>query len=81
MPRSYGEYWPVAVGGFHLRAIDDAGIEHAPAGTALMLGTVLWPPTGPQVRHLRVEVSTLWEAAWVELELPDRERQRTTGQD
>jgi len=42
---------------------------------------VLWPPTGPQVRHLRVEVSTLWEAAWVELELPDRERQRTTGQD
>jgi len=79
VPGSRGEYWPVAVGGFHMRAIDDAGVEHVPAGTAFMLGSVLWPPLGTEVRRLRVEVSTLWEAAWVDLELPEQEGRGTTA--
>lgn len=33
-------------------------------------GFVFWPPVGPGTRHLRVIVSTFWEAAWADIELP-----------
>lgn len=33
-------------------------------------GFVFWPPAGPGTRHLRVIVSTFWEAAWADIELP-----------
>jgi len=31
-----------------------------------------WPPVAPAARRIRVIVSTLWEAAWAELDIPGR---------
>jgi hypothetical protein len=31
-----------------------------------------WPPVGPEAKRIRVIVSTLWEAAWAEVEIPGR---------
>ena len=31
-----------------------------------------WPPVPPSVKRIRVTVSTLWEAAWAELDIPGR---------
>ena len=31
-----------------------------------------WPPVPPAVKRIRVTVSTLWEAAWAELDIPGR---------
>ncbi|MDA8309746.1 MAG: hypothetical protein M0Z46_03890 [Actinomycetota bacterium] len=77
-PQHRGEYWPVAVADFEVRAVDDAGIEHRLVGAigsrslGLPLGAPLWPPIGDSVRTLRVEVSSLWESAWVEIPVPGR---------
>jgi len=78
-PWVHGEYWPVAMPCFDVRAVDDAGQEHQglPAeswrGSPTNEGSggfVFWPPAGPGTRRLRVIVSTFWEAAWADIELP-----------
>ena len=78
-PWVQGEYWPVAMPCFDVRAFDDAGQEHQglPAdswrGSATNEGSggfVFWPPVRPGTRRLRVIVSTFWEAAWADIELP-----------
>ncbi len=80
-PWVMGEYWPMAMPCFDVRAVDDAGLEHQawPAGnwrgSAANEGSggfIFWPPVGPGVRRLRVIVSTFWEAAWVDVALPGR---------
>jgi hypothetical protein len=31
-----------------------------------------WPPVEPKARWIRVIVSTLWEAAWADVDIPGR---------
>ena len=73
-----GEYWPMIVPSFQVRATDDAGAEHRgmpgdgggrPEGSREFW---FWPPVPPSVKRIRVTVSTLWEAAWAELDIPGR---------
>ena len=73
-----GEYWPMIVPSFQVRATDDAGAEHRgmpgdgggrPEGSRAFW---FWPPVPPSVKRIRVTVSTLWEAAWAELDIPGR---------
>ena len=64
---------------FGVRAIDDTGAEHRgmPGGGGTPEGSHefwFWPPVPPAVKRIRVTVSTLWEAAWAELEIPGRSR-------
>jgi hypothetical protein len=73
-----GEYWPMITPCFQVHATDDAGGDHegipgdwqgSPAHEGI--GTFwFWPPVDPARGSLRVVVSTLWEAAWAEIELP-----------
>jgi hypothetical protein len=73
-----GEYWPMITPCFQVRAIDDAGREHEgiPGGWRGSPGHEgsgrfwFWPPVDPARKSLQVTVSTLWEAAWAETELP-----------
>ncbi len=73
-----GEYWPMITPCFEVRAIDDAGDEHEgmAGGGQVSPGHEgsgsfwFWPPVDPARKSLRVTVSTLWEAAWAEIELP-----------
>jgi len=73
-----GEYWPMITPCFQVRATDDAGNEHEGIsgdwqGSPSHEGSGcfwFWPPVAQARRSLRVTVSTLWEAAWAELELP-----------
>jgi hypothetical protein len=73
-----GEYWPMIVPCFAVRATDDAGAEHqgmADSGGGRPEGNWafwFWPPVPPPVKRIRVTVSTLWEAAWAELDIPGR---------
>ena len=63
---------------FQVRAVDDAGNEHEgmrgdwrgfPGGEGW--GNFwFWPPLPSARKSVRVTVSTLWEAAWAEIELP-----------
>jgi hypothetical protein len=73
-----GEYWPMIVPSFQVRATDDAGAEHRgmpgdgggrPEGSWAFW---FWPPVPPSAKRIRVTVSTLWEAVWAELEIPGR---------
>jgi hypothetical protein len=73
-----GEYWPMIAPCFQVRAADDDGGEYqgirgsgrgSPEGS---FEFTFWPPVAPAVRRLRIIVSTLWEAAYVELEIPGR---------
>ncbi|MGH9065537.1 MAG: hypothetical protein ACRD0L_16510 [Acidimicrobiales bacterium] len=82
-PWTFGEYWPVAVPSLDIRAVDDAGADHTlgPGDSRRYHPThegsgefVLWPPVGAGVRRVRVVATTLWEAAWADIELPGRER-------
>jgi hypothetical protein len=75
-----GEYWPMIAPSFGVRATDDTGAEHRgmPGGGG---GTPegshefwFWPPVPPTATRIRVTVSTLWEAAWAELDIPGRFR-------
>jgi hypothetical protein len=79
-PWVMGEYWPVTVPCFELRATDAAGISHQAMPATRWRGHpqpegsgdfIFWPPIATGMRHLRVIVSTLWEAAWADLELPE----------
>jgi hypothetical protein len=73
-----GEYWPMITPCFQVRAVDDTGSEHegirgsgggSPEGSWSFW---FWPPIAPAARRIRVIVSTLWEAAWAEIDIPGR---------
>jgi hypothetical protein len=77
-PWVMGEYWPMITPCFQVRATDDTGNDHegmpgdlrgAPGheGSGAFW---FWPPVGTARKSIRVTVSTLWEAAWADLELP-----------
>jgi hypothetical protein len=73
-----GEDWPMITPCFQVSAIDDAGDEHEGiAGNGRVFpghegshSFWFWPPVDPARKSLRVTVSTMWEAAWTEIELP-----------
>jgi len=73
-----GEYWPMIAPCFGVRAVDDAGGEHrgmrsSGGGTPeASFGFWFWPPVPAAARRIRVIVSTLWEAAWAEVDIPGR---------
>jgi hypothetical protein len=77
-PWMWGEYWPMIAPCFQVSAVDDAGNEYTGMpgdwrGFPGNEGTgsfAFWPPVPTARKRLRVTVSTLWEAAWAELELP-----------
>ena len=73
-----GEYWPMITPCFQVRAVDDTGGEHqgirgsgggSPEGSWEFW---FWPPVAPAARRIKVIVSTLWEAAWAEVDIPGR---------
>jgi hypothetical protein len=73
-----GEYWPMITPCFQVRAVDDTGAEHegvrgdgggAPESSYEFW---FWPPVAPEAKRIRVIVSTLWEAAWAEVDIPGR---------
>ena len=73
-----GEYWPMITPCFQVRAVDDTGGEHegvpgggggSPEGSWEFW---FWPPVPPAAKRIRVIVSTLWEAAWAEVDIPGR---------
>jgi hypothetical protein len=73
-----GEYWPMITPCFQVRAVDDIGGNHegmcgsgggSPEGSWEFW---FWPPVGQAARRIRVIVSTLWEAAWAEIDIPGR---------
>ena len=73
-----GEYWPMIAPCFQVRAVDDTGAEHegvrgsgggAPESS---FEFSFWPPVAPEARWIRVIVSTLWEAAWADVDIPGR---------
>ena len=73
-----GEYWPMITPCFQVSAIDDAGNEHEgmPGDWQGFPGHEgsgsfwFWPPVPQDRKSIRVTVSTLWEAAWADIELP-----------
>jgi hypothetical protein len=77
-PWVYGEYVPMITPCFQVRAVDDAGNEHEgrPGDWQGFPGDEgsgdfwFWPPVPSARKSLRVTVSTLWEAAWADIELP-----------
>jgi hypothetical protein len=77
-PWVMGEYVPMITPCFQVRAVDDAGDEHEgmPGDWQGFSGDEgsgnfwFWPPVASARKSLRVTVSTLWEAAWAEIELP-----------
>ncbi len=91
-PWMAGERWPMAIPSFTVRAIDDFGGEHeGRPGSWRGYGAgeghrdfTLWPAVPAQVSKLRAVVSTLWEAAWADIDLgparPEQPQNRTSGQ-
>jgi hypothetical protein len=77
-PWVMGAYVPMITPCFQVRAVDDAGDEHEgmPGDWRGFSGDEgsgnfwFWPPVASARKSLRVTVSTLWEAAWAEIELP-----------
>ena len=77
-PWVHGEYLPMITPCFQVRATDDAGDEHEGMpgdwqGSPDHEGDGtfwFWPPIPSARTSLRVTVSTLWEAAWADIELP-----------
>ena len=73
-----GEYWPMITPCFQVRATDDAGYEYEgmPSSWQGYPGDEgsgsfwFWPPVPHDRKSIRVSVSTLWEAAWADIELP-----------
>jgi hypothetical protein len=75
-----GGSWPMIQPCFRVTAVDDTGVEHeavpdsgsfSPAhdGTGSFW---FWPPVPTEAKQLRVTVSTLWEAAWADIDIPGR---------
>jgi hypothetical protein len=77
-PWVISEYWPMITPCFQMRAVDDAGGEHegvrgsGGGSPEASFEFAFWPPVPPAARRLRVIVSTLWEAAWAEIDIPGR---------
>jgi hypothetical protein len=77
-PWVMGEYWPMITPCFQVRAVDDAGSEHEGVagdwqgfpGHEGSGNFWFWPPVPQDRKSIRVTVSTLWEAAWADIELP-----------
>jgi hypothetical protein len=77
-PWVMAEYWPMITPCFRVRATDDAGNEHTGmpgdwSGSTANEGTgsfFFWPPVPAARERIQVTVSTLWEAAWADIELP-----------
>jgi hypothetical protein len=77
-PWVHGEYWPMITPCFQVRATDYAGDEYEgipggwqSSGDHEGSGSFwFWPPVPSVRKSIRVTVSTLWEAAWAEIELP-----------
>jgi hypothetical protein len=77
-PWVMGEYWPMITPCFQVSAVDDAGNEYTGmpgdwSGFPGNEGTgsfFFWPPVPTARESMRVTVSTLWEAAWADIELP-----------
>jgi hypothetical protein len=77
-PWVMGEYVPMITPCFQVRAVDDAGNEHEgmPGDWRGFPGHEgsghfwFWPPVPSARKSIRVTVSTLWEAAWADVELP-----------
>lgn len=77
-PWVMGEYPPMITPCFQVRAVDDAGNEHEgmPGDWQGFPGDEgsgsfwFWPPVPSARKSIRVTVSTLWEAAWADIELP-----------
>jgi hypothetical protein len=73
-----GEYWPMIAPCFDVRAVDDAGGEHrgmrgsGGGSPEASFRFWFWPPVPRAARRIRVIVSTLWEAAWAEIDIPGR---------
>jgi len=73
-----GEYWPMITPCFQVRAVDDTGAEHegmrgsGGGGPESSFEFWFWPPVEPKARWIRVIVSTLWEAAWADVDIPGR---------
>jgi hypothetical protein len=72
------ERWPAAIPSFMVSAIDDLGAKHeGRPGSWSGYGEgeghgdfTLWPAVPARVNKLHVVVSTLWEPAWADIELP-----------
>lgn len=77
-PWTHSEPWPAAIPSFTVRAIDNLGVEHEGRlgiGRSYDAGEAhgdftLWPAVRAEVNRLRVVVTTLWESAWADIELP-----------
>jgi hypothetical protein len=77
-PWVHGAYRPMITPCFQVRAVDDAGDEHEGMrgdwrGFPGHEGSGhfwFWPPVPSARKRIRVTVSTLWEAAWADIELP-----------
>jgi hypothetical protein len=77
-PWVMGEYWPMITPCFQVHAVDDTGLVHEGMpgdwrGSPNLEGNGgfwFWPPVDPACNSLRVTVSTLWEAAWAQIDLP-----------
>jgi len=73
-----GEYWPMITPCFQVRAVDDTGAGHegvrssGGGGPESSFEFWFWPPVTPEAKRIRVIVSTLWEAAWAEVDIPGR---------
>ncbi|WP_300605711.1 hypothetical protein [Trebonia sp.] len=75
-----GEYWPMITPCFSVHATGDdgAGYQGMPgnwrgSGSHEGVGEFwFWPPVPRSCQRLRVTVSTLWEAAWADINLPGR---------
>jgi hypothetical protein len=80
-PWVIGEYWPMITPCFQVRAVDNLGGEHegvrgsGGGSPRVSFEFTFWPPVPTAARRLRVIVSTLWEAAWAELDIPGRSAQ------
>jgi hypothetical protein len=78
-PWVFGSFWPVNMRSFDVKAVDDQGNEYFSEGRSGRVDGcegrgdfVFWPPVSDKARNLRVIVSTLWETAWADIELPSR---------
>lgn len=79
-PWVMGEYWPMIAPCFMVRATDGDGNGYSGmsgnwAGGMSHQGSGefwFWPPVPEACTRLTVTVSTLWEAAWADVDLPGR---------
>jgi hypothetical protein len=79
-PWVMGEYWPMITPCFTVRAADEDGNSYRGMPGSWHGGTShqgsgefwFWPPVPEACERLTITVSTLWEAAWADVDLPGR---------